>query len=131
MHFWTYGNRKTCLDKCLKSLVSEDRSKRNMVNGPKQCSKLNGSTFTIFIDPCEGTSDWKSLSEWDRKSQDILLNYWMLITSFLFLRETIYSNYFRCNDLRNEKDFPNFYFCAFSKCRFRFEPFPKKDDRHN
>ena len=32
---------KTWLDKCLKSLVSEDPSTSNMVNGAKHCSKLN------------------------------------------------------------------------------------------
>ena len=35
--FLTYGLRKTWLDKCLKSPVSEDPSKSNMVNGPKYC----------------------------------------------------------------------------------------------
>ena len=53
MYFWAYGLRKTYLDKCLKSLDSEDPSTSNMVNGPKHCWKLNDSTFTIFIDPSE------------------------------------------------------------------------------
>ena len=35
-----------------KSPLSEDPSTSNMANGPKHCWKLNGSTFTIFIDPC-------------------------------------------------------------------------------
>ena len=43
---------KTWLDKCLKSLVSEDPSKRNMVNVPKHCSNMHHSTFIIFIDQC-------------------------------------------------------------------------------
>ena len=37
MHFRNYGLRKTWLDKCLKSPVSEDPMKSNMVNGPKHC----------------------------------------------------------------------------------------------
>ena len=49
--FWTYGLRKTWLDKCLKNFVSEDHSTCNMVNGPKHCWNLNHSTFTIFIYP--------------------------------------------------------------------------------
>ena len=49
MYFRIYGLRKTWLDKCLKSLVSEDPSTSNMVNGSKNCSNLNGSTFIIFL----------------------------------------------------------------------------------
>ena len=56
MYFRTNGLRKTLLDNCLKSPVSEDPWKGNIVNGLKQCSKLNGSNFTIFIDPCGGYS---------------------------------------------------------------------------
>ena len=63
MYFWTYGLRKTWLDKCLKSPLSEDPLTSNMVNGQKHCSKVNGSTFIIFIDPNEGNSGLKSLSE--------------------------------------------------------------------
>ena len=35
----------------------------NMVKESKDCSKLNDSTFTIFIDPCESNSALKSLSK--------------------------------------------------------------------
>ena len=68
MHFWTYGLRKTWLDKFLKSPVSEDPSTSNMLNGQKHYWKLNDSTFTIFIDPCEDNSRCKILSEWYQKS---------------------------------------------------------------
>ena len=50
MYFGNYGLPKTWLDKCVKSPVSEDPSKSNMVNAPKHCSDLNDSPFTIFID---------------------------------------------------------------------------------
>ena len=63
MYFWTYGLRKTWLDKCLKSPVLEDASTSNMVNGPKDSWNLYGITFTIFIDPFQGTLGWKNLSE--------------------------------------------------------------------
>ena len=62
MYFWMYGHRKTWLDKGLKSPVWEDPSTSDMVNGRKYCWNLNDSTFTIFIDPCEGNSVGKSLS---------------------------------------------------------------------
>ena len=49
MYFRNYGLQKTWLGQCLKSLVSEDPSKRRMVNRSKQYWNLNNSTFTIFI----------------------------------------------------------------------------------
>ena len=66
-HSWCILNWRTpkyWLDQCLKSPVSEDRSTSNMVNWKKHCPKLNHSTFTIVIDPCEDNSGLKSLSEW-------------------------------------------------------------------
>ena len=56
MYFLTSGLRKTWLDKYLKSPVSEDPSTGNKLNELKHCSKLNDSTFNVFIDPCEGNS---------------------------------------------------------------------------
>ena len=49
MCFWKYRLRKTWLDKCLKSHFSEDPYTDNMENWSKQCSNLNDSTFTKFI----------------------------------------------------------------------------------
>ena len=63
MYFQNYRLRKMWLDKCLKSPVSEDRSKNSMEKGPKHCSNINHSTFSLFIDKCEGNSVEKSLSE--------------------------------------------------------------------
>ena len=37
MYLGSYGLRKPWLDKCLKSLFSEDLSKSYMVNGSKPC----------------------------------------------------------------------------------------------
>ena len=54
MQFRNYESRKPWLYKCIKSLVSEDPSKSNIVNGPKHCSNLNHSTISIFIDQSEG-----------------------------------------------------------------------------
>ena len=53
MYFSTYGLRKTWLDKCLKSPVSEDPSTSNMVNKPKHCSKLIDSTFVYLLIPAK------------------------------------------------------------------------------
>ena len=62
MHFLIYGRRKTWLEKCLKSPVSEDTSTSDRVSGTKHCWNLNDSTFTIFIDPREDNSVGKIVS---------------------------------------------------------------------
>ena len=49
MYFPKYRLQKTSLDKCLKSRFSEDPWTENMGNSSKQCSNLNDSTFTKFI----------------------------------------------------------------------------------
>ena len=67
MYFWTYGLRKTWLDKYLKIPLSEDTLTSNVVNEPKHFSKLNESTFTIFLDPCQCNLALKSLPEWYAK----------------------------------------------------------------
>ena len=48
MYFRNYGLPKTWLDQCLKSPVSEDPTKSNMVNAPKHCSNLK-DTFLPFL----------------------------------------------------------------------------------
>ena len=108
MYLWTYGLRKTLLDKCLRSPVSEDPLTSNILNGPKHCSNLNQSTFTIFIDSCETNSGWESLPGLYTKCSDCFLTHWLAITRILFLIETIYSNMFRCKYLK-KKFFYNFF----------------------
>ena len=61
MYFRNSGLRKTSLDKCLKSRVSEDPWTHNITNGLKHCCNMNDSTFTIFINHCEGNCVRKSL----------------------------------------------------------------------
>ena len=103
----------TWLDKCPKTHVSEDLLTSNLAHGLKHCWKLDGSTFNIFIDPCEGNSGLESLSEWYAKSWDCFLIQSLAIISFLFLTEGIYCNIYRCNYHRNEKHFLNFFFFFF------------------
>ena len=107
MYFWTFGLRKTWLDQCLKSLVSEESSTSNMVNGPKHCWNLNERTFTTF---CQINSVGKNLSERYAKSKDYLLTHWLEMTNIFFLIETIYCKILRCNYPRNKKIFHNFFF---------------------
>ena len=54
MYFRKYRLRKSWLDQCLKSRVSEDPSIDNMGNWSKHCCNLNGNTCTIFMNHCEG-----------------------------------------------------------------------------
>ena len=61
MYFRNFGLQNTWLDQCLKSPVSEDPSKSNMVNVPKHCGNLKDSSFTIFIDHWEGNCLTKTL----------------------------------------------------------------------
>ena len=124
----------TWLDKCPKTHVSEDLLTSYLAHGLKHCWILDGSTFTIFIDPCEGNSGLKSLSEWYAKSWDCFLIQSLAIISFLFLTEGIYCNIYRCNYHRNEKHFLNFFFfffLCFLQFRFNFERFQKKEDFQN
>ena len=61
MYFPNYELSKTLLGQCLKSPVSEDLLKSNMVNGLKHSSNLKDNSFTIFIDHWEGNCLTKSL----------------------------------------------------------------------
>ena len=53
MYFRNYGLPKTLLDQYLKSPVSEDPTKSNMVNAPKHSSNSRDTSFTIFINHWE------------------------------------------------------------------------------
>ena len=48
MYFRNYGLPKTWLDQCVKSPVSEDPTKSNMVNALKHCSNLK-DTFLPYL----------------------------------------------------------------------------------
>ena len=55
--FSNYRLQKSALLKCLKSPVSEPLWTFNMLNGPKHCSKLQGSILFIFF-----ISLWKKIN---------------------------------------------------------------------
>ena len=52
----TTDSNTTKLDQSLISLPWEDPSKGSILNRPKHCQNMNDTTFTIFIDHCQG--DW-------------------------------------------------------------------------
>ena len=49
MCFQNYGLPKTWLDECLKSLVSDDPTKSNMVNAPKHCAYLKETSLPYLL----------------------------------------------------------------------------------
>ena len=49
MYFRNYGLPKTWLDQCLKSPVSENPTKSNMVNAPKHCSNLKDRSLPYLL----------------------------------------------------------------------------------
>ena len=49
MYFRNYGLPKTWLDQCLKSPVSEDPTKSNMVNAAKHCSNLKDASLPYLL----------------------------------------------------------------------------------
>ena len=75
MYFRNYGLRKSWLDKCLKSHVSEAPSTSNMEDGHKHCSNVDDACFTIFINHSEHNSVEKGLYYCYSKSQNCLLTH--------------------------------------------------------
>ena len=49
MYFRNYGLPKTLLDQCLKSPLSEDPTKSNMVNTPKHCSNFKDTSLPYLL----------------------------------------------------------------------------------
>ena len=49
MYFRNYGLPKTSLDQCLKSPVSEDSTKSNMVNMPKHCPNFKDTSLPYLL----------------------------------------------------------------------------------
>ena len=49
MYVRNYGLPKTWLDQCLKSPVSDDPTKSNMVNAPKDCANLNDTSLPYLL----------------------------------------------------------------------------------
>ena len=49
MYFRNYGLPKTWLDQRLKSPVSENPTKSNMVNAPKHCSNLKATSLPYLL----------------------------------------------------------------------------------
>ena len=62
---------------------SEEPSTSDMVNGPKHCWNLKGTSFITFIGHYEGNLVAKSLSWWYAKYSDCSLTHWLPMTSIV------------------------------------------------
>ena len=80
---------KTCLDKCLKSPVSEDASTSNMVNVSEHGSHLHHLVFIMFINNFQVNWVKKNPYSSHAKSSECLLTHRPPMKSILFLIETI------------------------------------------
>ena len=80
---------KTWSDKCLKTLVSEDPSRSNMVNVPNHYWNLHSSIFIKFIDQFQINWVGRSLCFSHPNSWHCLPTHWLPMKSILFLIETI------------------------------------------
>ena len=76
---------KTPLGKCLKRPVSENPSKSNMVNWPKNCWNWHQNNFIILIDNFQSNWVGKHFSNWHAISWDCLWAHWLPMTSILFV----------------------------------------------
>ena len=135
MYFQNYGFQKTWLDQSLKIPVSEDPTKRNMVNATKHCWNLKDSTFTILIDQCQG--NWQHLYHfnWSMSRQMSLLVICKILRRFSNTLSA-YGKYSLLNtdnlmqpiqmQLSWKENLFSAFFSAFSKSRLNFEHFQKK-----
>ena len=101
--------KKKVVREMSKKSSETDPPTSNKVNELKHCLKLMGSAFTIFIGHSEGNSVGQSPSWWYGKYLVCLLTHWLPMTSILFLKEPIYCNSSRYNNLRNKQLFLNFF----------------------
>ena len=114
MYFWTYGLRKIWLDKCLKSLVSEDTSERRHLYHIYWSLWRQFSLKRSFIVICKISELFLNILTADDKYS--LPNGDNLISSDAICEK--------------RKTFSEFIF-EFWKFKFDFEHFRKKDDGHS
>ena len=114
VYFGNYWLRKTCLEHSLKSTISEDSLTVNMLKRPKLLQKDHESTFIIFFHHYQRTWFGKYLPQLYAKSWGCFLTHCLPMTSILLGIVTICCHRFKCNYLKNERQFQVFffYFCT-------------------
>ena len=126
MFFRNCGLGKTWLYKCLKTLVWEDPSIGNTVNGPKNWFNLNGSTFTILIDHCKGNY-WKRSLLVTCKVLRLFVNTPTADDKYSLLSRDNLMKPIQMHFPEKQNNFFQF-LCAFFKFTSNFEDFREKND---
>ena len=111
-YFRSYGLQKTWLHQRPKSPVSEEPSKSNIVNGPKHCSNLNDSTFSIFINHWEG-NDLLKVSISDTKNLRLFVNTLTADQKYSLLNRDSLTQPTQMQLSQNEKIFVRIFFSTF------------------
>ena len=129
MYFWTYRLQKTSLDKCLKSPVSGDSSRSNMVKGPLKglLKSERQHLYHIYWSLRWQFRMKKNLSV-ICKILEVFVDPLTDDNKYSHLKETMNSNIFRGNYFK-KKRFSQVFF-AFCKFRFNFEHSQEKGNPH-
>ena len=120
---------KRKLDKCLKSLVSEDPSTSNMGDTPKHCWNVHHSIFIWFIDTLEVHWVRKSLSYCIAKFFGLLVNTLATNEKYPVLNRDNLTIRIQMQLSQKHETFSQF-FAKFLKYIKPFKYFEKKDDPH-
>ena len=125
MSFNNYRIRKTWLDKCLTSRVSEDPSTDNVANGWKHCCNLNDTIFTMRRSLCSK----KSLLV-IYKIRRLFLNTLTADDKDYLLNKDNLTQQIRMKVSQKQNTFSRLFF-EFLKSILNFEHWPEKDDPHS
>ena len=124
MYFRKYGSRKTWLNKCLKSPVSDDRSTFNMVNWPKHLFTQRQLLYHIRWSLCRKLP-WKKSLVVTCKVFRVFVNTLTTDDEYSLLSRHNSMQTIQMHVWQKQKSFSQF-LCAFFKSTWNFEDFQKK-----
>ena len=127
MYFQKYQLRTICLDKSVKSRVLEDLETENTPNGTTHCWNLNGSTFIIFINHCEGSCIKKKSLLVIYKILRLFVNTMTVNDNRYLLNRENLPQPIQMQLSEKQKTFSQFCF-SFLKSLLNFKRWTKKDD---
>ena len=128
MHLRNYSLRKTCLNKCVKSLVSEDPLTNNMVNRTKH-SNLNKITSSRLLNTVKAIN-LEIICLVICKVLKLFVNTLTAHDKYSLLNKDSLTQPIQMHLSKKEKTFAEF-FSEFLKFRISFEYFQKKEDHHS
>ena len=104
-YLWSYWLRKMCLFKCITGLLSGNPLAVNVLTSPKNSWNLQKSTFIVIFHHSEQNWVRESYFQSDLRLYDCLITPWLEPTSFLVVKERIYSYKFKLKYLKKYKSF--------------------------